>query len=224
MTAFQTSSAASAPRRHHCDNIVSATSMPVLCHRYYRKTSTYSRLYQLLISSSSVPIDGVLTSEDIVIGVLLGLCLAFLAAFLQGQGSQNDIVLWKNKDQENKDPIADSGNADGENIVDKGEADAIVFDGDSWREISRPENYVFYNQKIKQARSDNNNKKNGASSTSERSEKAWVLVALLVLFVPIFSIEFFFALSRQVLCGGSSFEMMAAPSSSQWANYLCSPV
>jgi len=33
-------------------------------------------------------------------------------------------------------------------------------------------------------------------------EQRWVLLGLLILFVPIFSIEFFFANSRQFICGG----------------------
>ena len=47
----------------------------------------------LLLSSD--PIDGgIFTSEDITTGLIIGFFLAFLASFLQGQGSQNDIVLW----------------------------------------------------------------------------------------------------------------------------------
>ena len=53
--------------------------------------------------------------------------------------------------------------------------------------------------------------------SSARNEKKWVLVALLVLFVPIFSVEFFFALSRQFMCQGNLMNQ------SEWAQVLCSP-
>ena len=72
-----------------------------------------------------------------------------------------------------------------------------VFDADNWKEMSREENYVLYNTKIRRRRTKSDN------STSIRpidnKENRLVLVALLVLFVPIFSIEFFFALSRQFI-------------------------
>jgi len=46
---------------------------------------------------------------------------------------------------------------------------------------------------------------NTSSSVSDKSsnkEQRWVLLGLLILFVPIFSVEFFFANSRQFICGG----------------------
>ena len=94
---------------------------------------------------------------------------------------------------------------------------SVVFDGDDWREISRPENYILYNRRSKY---DSDNKI--VKENNFRSEKAWVLLALLALFTPIFSIELFFALSRQVLCGGGATAL--GDHSAPWAEYLCSPV
>ena len=153
---------------------------------------------------SSEPIDGgIFSSEDITTGLIIGFFLAFLASFLQGQGSQNDIVLWNGK----RNPSA----ADGDSTMSENKT-SVVFDGDDWREISRPENYVYYNRKPREDLEENN----------FRSEKAWVLLALLALFTPIFSIELFFAVSRQVLCGGGATAL--GDHSAPWAEYLCSPV
>lgn len=161
----------------------------------------------LLLSSD--PIDGgIFSSEDITTGLIIGFFLAFLASFLQGQGSQNDIVLWNGK----RNPSA----ADRDSTTSESKT-SVVFDGDDWREISRPENYILYNRRPKE---DSENKI--VEENNFRSEKAWVLLALLALFVPIFSIEFFFALSRQVLCGGGATAL--GDHSAPWTEYLCSPV
>ena len=73
-----------------------------------------------------------------------------------------------------------------------------VFDADNWKEMSRVENYVLYNTKIRQRASKSDN--SPSIRPIDNKENRLVLVALLVLFVPIFSIEFFFALSRQFIC------------------------
>jgi hypothetical protein len=144
------------------------------------------------------PVD-VLAGEDIVVGIAIALVLAFTASFLQGRRSQNDFVLWENLPPEN--------------VTDKNVTDTRVFDGEAWKEISRPDNYVFYNRKV------NDRAKQKKDSGVSRVERVWVLVALLVLFVPIFSVEFFFALSRQLVCDGGN--LISRP---DWAEYLCSPV
>lgn len=58
-----------------------------------------------------------------------------------------------------------------------------------WKEISRLENFVLF--KKKQARK---------IEASYPVELRWVLFALLLLFTPIFSFEFFLTVSRQLLC------------------------
>jgi hypothetical protein len=73
-----------------------------------------------------------------------------------------------------------------------------VFDADNWKEMCKKENYVLYNTKIRQRASKSDN--SPSIRPIDNKENRLVLVALLVLFVPIFSIEFFFALSRQFIC------------------------
>jgi len=109
---------------------------------------------------------------------------------------------------------------------------AVVFDGKKWKEMSRPENYILYSTRVKRRLplsssnpvgkdtdlgntirsslfkeehdSTSTTKTTNTSSVNKKSyrEQRWVLLGLLVLFVPIFSIEFFFANSRQFICGG----------------------
>ena len=140
------------------------------------------------------PVD-VMSNEDIFVGVIIAVTLAFTASFLQGQRSQSDFVLWEN------DGLREEAQQEGN----------VVFDAEAWKEMSQPDNYILYKRKLKERE---DNRKN---NREYRMEKAWVLVALLVLFVPIFSVEFFFALSRQVICGGNPLNQ------ADWAQQLCSP-
>ena len=144
-----------------------------------------------------MPLD-VLSTSDIVVGAMLAIALAFTASFLQGQRSQNDFVLWEKDDLDG----LNNNNPQEENVV---------FDGESWKEISRPDNYILYRRKLKER------EKKRKENRSFQVEQAWVVLALLVLFVPIFSVEFFFALSRQVICGANPINQ------SDWGHFLCSP-
>jgi hypothetical protein len=144
----------------------------------------------------SSPAD-VLSTEDIVVGAVLAVVLAFCGSFLQGRRAQNDFVLWE------KDPKEMNSS----NVT---QTDSVVFDADSWKEMSRPDNYILYNNNKLQ-------EKKSASDDSFRVEQAWVVIALLALFVPLFSVEFFFGLSRQFICGGDPL------SQSDLALELCSP-
>ena len=83
--------------------------------------------------------------------------------------------------------------------------------------MSRPESYVLYNQKLRQRRRSTKRRSPSSSPFGGSSENAWVVIALLALFVPIFSVEFFFALSRQLICGGDPLNR------SDWSEFLCSP-
>jgi len=140
----------------------------------------------------------VLGTEDLVVGTILAFSLALLGAYLQGRGNQNNFVLWKNK--QNDESII--------NLEEKNE-----FGEEAWKDVSRPENYILYTTKVREQQSG----KNQTPSPFYRSEKKYVLFALLLLFVPIFSFEFFLALSRQITCGGSFLSQNA------WAEQLCSP-
>jgi len=145
------------------------------------------------ISDSPVPID-VIGTEEIVIGSSMAVLLAFIASFLQSRRAQSDFVLWDKTD-----------------VQESEKTDSKVFQAEEWKEISQPDNYVFYNRKLNESM--NAGREDGVS----RVEQRWVVLALLFLFVPIFSVEFFFALSRQIMCGGNAIDQ------SDFASFLCSP-
>jgi len=83
---------------------------------------------------------------------------------------------------------------------------------DQWKEMSRPENYILYSTRIKKKMPKSLNNPLGNSdtekkllssligSTTNTKKKRLVLTSLLILFLPLSSIELFFALSRQFLC------------------------
>lgn len=138
-------------------------------------------------------VDGILSSEDVIIGVLIALSLVLIYSYLQNRS------LTVNDD-----------------LVDNSGQQAVeVFRADAWKEISKPENYVLYNTRVR------NNLENSkllpTNGTAFRSEKKVVAITLLLLFVPIFSFEFFLALSRQIVCGDGPFSLAG------WAVELCSP-
>lgn len=140
----------------------------------------------------------VLGTQDLVEGSLLAFALALSFSFLQerrrDRPSPPPTTTLLDNSLSQKNTTTASNN---------------VFD--SWNEMSRQENYVYYNNKVKQRRTRN------SEPLSIKREKKWVLVALFVLFIPIFSAEFFLALSRQILCGGNPITQ------SSWAAQLCSP-
>jgi hypothetical protein len=137
--------------------------------------------------------DGVLSSEDIGVGVMIALSLVLLTSSLQNRSESNMGILDDNPDDN----------------------EAVVFGADAWKDISKPENYVLYNTKVRNKLE--NPKLSPPNRGTFRSEKRVVAIALLVLFVPIFSFEFFLALSRQVVCGNGPLSMAG------WALELCSP-
>jgi hypothetical protein len=157
----------------------------------------------------------ILGPDDLIYGTLIALVLAFTALFLQGRANQSDtttttaIISRK---------IIDSRNVTVTNqtIVSEDQRN-IIFDGDSWQEMSRPDNYILYNSKLRRGRKGDTDRPMKVSSKNEL-ERVWIIIALLALFVPIFFVEIFFALSRQIICTG---EIMNQPN---WADYWCSPV
>mmetsp|Transcript_47154 Transcript_47154/g.53455 ORF Transcript_47154/g.53455 Transcript_47154/m.53455 type:complete len:284 (+) Transcript_47154:109-960(+) len=211
-----------------------------------------------------LPID-VIGPSEIFEGTLIAFALVFVVFFLQGRrnGIHNVALLDSNLDTNlnlnttitattnaiNKNISIDSNT----NINDTNKSrSGIVFDGESWKEMSKPENYILFNRRIKQSQKqkrviptrkkiDRSSSLSSSSSTkSELSslsngERRWVLISLLLLFIPIFSAEFFFASSRQFICdsggGGNSMNMnmnmnmmmMMSDSSNKWSDYLCSP-
>jgi hypothetical protein len=154
------------------------------------------------VASSSA--TDVLSTEDVVVGIVLAFTLAFGYSFLNGKSSSTSFVSWPSQ--------SDTGTSvQGSDVED----DKVFFDTDNWKEMSREENYVFYNtrirQKIKAEKQPMQNKK------ENRPKLDLSLLGLLVLFVPIFSFETFFALSRQIVC-----EM--GTGQGELAQKLCSPL
>mmetsp|Transcript_11453 Transcript_11453/g.20585 ORF Transcript_11453/g.20585 Transcript_11453/m.20585 type:complete len:236 (+) Transcript_11453:132-839(+) len=158
-------------------------------------------------------LDPVLSTEDIVIGTVLAFVLAFGWSFLNGQSSSTSFVSWPSQTSNRKDEF---GTDNPVQVQDSDFEDSKVFDEDNWKEMSREENYVLYNTKIRQ-KINPERRRDDIGNKKESKENKLVLVALLVLFVPIFSVEFFFALSRQFMC-----EM--GPESGELVQKLCSPV
>ena len=183
------------------------------------------------ITKLQVPVD-VLGPSDIVYGSLIALVLGLTASFLQGMRNRDDFapsdtlsVQTLNTNTNASTTLStttttalgsDENDDDSSLLLNSNKNERIVFDADSWKEMSDPESYVFYNQKLKQRKAKSKSKQ---KLLNIKPENAWVLVSLLILFVPIFSVEFFFATSRQFLCGGGD-----PLNQSDWSAFLCSPV
>lgn len=150
--------------------------------------------------------------------------LAFLFSFLQGiSPSSTSFRLWPVDEKSSMNDITEPM----ENFIRK---DEIIFS--EWREMSKPENYILYANKIRQKSKATMLTSANDPSDTVRTEKRIVLFALLILFVPIFSVEFFFALSRQLICGNYVFHPDDAAvlrnqnignDLAPWAKELCSP-
>ena len=145
-----------------------------------------------IIATSSPTASDVLSTQDIVDGTIIACVLAFGYSFLNGQSSSTNFVSWPSESKQSDVSF------DIDEISVLGDDANKVFDADNWKEMSRVENYVLYNTKIRQRASKSDN--SPSIRPIDNKENRLVLVALLVLFVPIFSIEFFFALSRQFIC------------------------
>ena len=170
------------------------------------KSSTFAEKKSLtLLRDTSLPVD-VLGPSDIFDGTLIALLLAFTVSFLQGRRNMDDFAP---SESSNLNTTSSTTVVDDDD--DSLSNENIIFDADSWKEISQPESYIFYNRKLKRRKSQS------SSGSSFDPEKAWVLFALLALFVPLFSVEFFFALSRQLICGSDPMNP------SDWSEFLCSP-
>ncbi len=173
--------------------------------------------------------EDVLSNEDIFIGTIVAFALAFLFSFLQGRTpSSSNIKLWPQIGEKN-----DLSDLQSALVEDANDDKKLVFDAEDWKEVSKPENYVMYKSKL---RKDVDQSSSNPKRAAGKKENRLVLVALLILFVPIFSVEFFFALSRQFICGDfvtqvddnlwltdSDRAISASNGISPWARQLCSP-
>ena len=171
-----------------------------------------STTQQLLSSTNDAD---VLSTQDIVIGTILAFALAFGYTYLNGQSSSSNFVSWSSQAGEIRTDDTPSMST----LYNTTSINSTVFNETNWKEMSRRENYILYNTRIrrkKEGREDAQNKNNPPSR-----ENKLVLVALLALFLPIFSIEIFFALSRQFLCEGGLFG--GNNGAGELAERLCSP-
>lgn len=167
------------------------------------------------IATTSPVSAEVLSTQDIVVGTILAFILAFSYSYLNGQSSSSSFVSWQSQLDRDINASASTSISSSSDIT----GEEKVFNSENWKEMSREENYVLYNTRIRQKTSQQTtNRRNKTNNTLQQRENKLVLIALLVLFVPIFSVEFFFALSRQFLCEGSFF------SGGEVAQKLCSPI
>lgn len=227
------------------------------------------------VSTAQVQVD-VLSTQDIVVGTILAFALALSYSYLNGQSTSSSFVSWGSQIP-SKQSIRDN---DADELLNEGNESLLsndgaatssgakmnkIFNKDDWQDMSREENYILYNTRIRNkisgssslndskmniesnngidvdskseygkvntnANSDNNSKnyENGMENKSDRlqqekanKENKLVLLALMAIFLPIFSIEIFFALSRQFMC-----EMGGGNSYHNWelAQRMCSPI
>jgi len=165
-----------------------------------------------IISASSTDAE-VLSSQDILVGTILAFILAFGYSYLNGQSSSTSFVSWRSHQQ--------LSYADDASELLSDETKSTVFNETNWKEMSRTENYILYNTRIREKQQSNQTPQSESKDGSSRGENKMVFVALLALFIPIFSIEMFFALSRQFLCEGGLFSEDIA---GEFAERLCSPI
>ncbi len=142
---------------------------------------------------TSIIENHVLSTQDIVNGVIIACALAFGCSYLNGLSTSSSFVSWPAQTQLN--------NYDDDSLivdvsVQQG-SDNKTFNAEDWGEMSKKENYILYNNKVQQ-RSNTGSVKSTANI--DKRENRLTLVALMLLFIPIFSAEFFFALSRQFMC------------------------
>jgi hypothetical protein len=178
-----------------------------------------------------------LSTDDIVNGVGLAFALVLVAYMLP---STSTTSVWRSTADDFEPPGQEVSSKDllhDKNIVNDRDDDTCsqelddltaphktggtVFGEASWKEISRPENYVYYKSKLRDKKNGTRRVPNDESSdevsSSSRKENRWVLPGLLLLFVPIFSFELVLNISRQLLCDGNPFTQLG------WAQDLCIP-
>ena len=171
---------------------------------------------------ASTSANDVLSTQDIVVGTIIAFILAFGYSFLNGQSSSTSFVSWPSQSNNENDTLEEEAIDISMETNDVGldsDEKTKTFNADSWKEMSREENYILYNTKIRQKSNPDYNKKESRMQNDnddmKKKENKLILVALLILFVPIFSVEFFFALSRQFICemgmGGDECQKFCSP-------------
>ena len=144
--------------------------------------------------SSANELDNVLSNQDLLIGTLLAVLLASFASSLQNRRNQNDFILGSEDSQPFSASTKEEQSTGLQDVLNSTTAITEVEDASQqfqdWKEMSQPENYIWYKKRQQEP----------SSSRQMPVEQRWVLFALLLLFTPIFSFEFFLTVSRQLLC------------------------
>ena len=204
--------------------------MPTNSFRHFAEpTSSIGRMKLPSLSISSDSADNILSNQDLIDGTFIAVLLAFMFSYLNGRTpSSSNVKLWPNDraatDLLNPDVLLET------RLNSTESAGISVFDANDWKEAGKAENYILYTNKIRKDKIRKEREPNESLSDSKafQKENRLALIALLVLFVPIFSVEFFFALSRQFVCGDYVTQVDDALWSSSngmstWAKELCSP-
>lgn len=143
-----------------------------------------------------------LSTEDIVVGSILALVLAAFVSFLNAQSNNSDVVLPDVMKKVEKE----EGTATNSTVADKS---LPLYD---WNEIKRPKDYILYTTSFRQRE-----QQKSQEVIDGKEEQKWVVWALLMFFVPIFTFELFLTTSRQIVCGPMFLDGFAV------ARFLCSP-
>jgi hypothetical protein len=220
-------------RRGDCREFVSASSVCRLklhpSEEFF--TEQLSQSTKIISSRETIYVDDVLSLQDFSIGILVALTLAFLLSYLNGLSTSSSFISSRNQivPEYNDDNIIEKEKINEPKSTTKNKQ----FEAKDWIEISQPENYILFATRVKRQI----DFKKGISSEGSQYEEAFQtkskgsnksntygsLFGLLLLFVPLFSFEFFFALSRQFLCGdgaGPSLSMFSM--TADWSHRLCS--
>lgn len=171
----------------------------------------------------------IIINEDRLNGIVVAISLLF---------SIFRIVQEKSSTVKSNGPLQrlDASKTMLESDVSATPTDKVIFDANDWIEMSKPENYIPYSNKLRQTRQSRLESAAESKTQIYRKEKRIVVFLLMALFIPIFSIELFFALSRQFMCGNyltqiddamwlTDFDraLSSLNAASPWAAYMCSP-
>jgi hypothetical protein len=174
-----------------------------------------------------------LSTDDIVSGIGLAFALVLVYSL---SSTKSDPVIWR-ASAEDLEPLGRKLSDENRGAVVNATKDTFsqeldgstapprtggtVFGKASWKEISRPENYVYYKGQLRDKQNGIRRARNDEVSDEvpsiSRKEKSWVLLGLLLLFVPIFSFELILNTSRTLLCDGNTLSQLG------WAQDLCIP-
>lgn len=149
-----------------------------------------------------------LSTQDVLVGIVLALLLAFLASFLQSQSPSSfrdfeEVKQMESQSNKEGDSFQDLDIPSNDTTPARLSLDNYVmntttrkkFNATNWQEMSQPENYVWYsNPKVR------GNAIEGKKQSTSSNKNRGALIGLLLVFVPIFGAEIFLALSRFFVC------------------------